>query len=262
MKAIEALFELLSRVGACRGKAVLVTDEELLQWPKVAVKAMKSQKMIIKARPASSAICSGCENNCVMPVNFPSVTTGEHLPFIVCDKRNDINRVLVSTESLLQWQCNTDLISGFISSSLGLRNRGRHTDGTNRQEIGMVIGDKRSQMICLEASGTINIIVGNSKVPLVECVEFQKGEYTLDVATIRRFADATTTADNRYTPNNARREVHKLDTQAKYESWRKAYREWLKKRPGMSDVWYSQQIAKMDIAQGRDEETIRKKMKR
>lgn len=262
MTAIDALLELLDRVGACQGKAGLVNDEELLQWPKAAVKAMKSQKLIVKARPASSAVCTGCESNCVMPVHSLSAMTGKPLPFIVCDKRSDINRVPVSSESLIQWQCNTDLISGFIASSLGLRNVGGHTDGANRREIGMVIGDKRSQMICLEASGTINIIVGNSKVPLAECVEFQKGEYTLDVATIRRFADAATTADNRYTPSNTRREARKLDTKARYESWQKAYRDLRKKRPGMSDVWYSQQIAKMDIAYGRNEETIRKHMKK
>jgi hypothetical protein len=47
-----------------------------------------------------------------------------------------------------------------------------------------------------------------------------------------------------------------------YGQWRKAYRELKKKRPNMSDVWYSQQIAKLDIALGRDAETIRKQMKK
>jgi hypothetical protein len=34
----------------------------------------------------------------------------------------------------------------------------------------------------------------------------------------------------------------------------------LKKNPGKSDVWYSQQIAKTAIAQGRDASTITKNM--
>jgi len=78
---------------------------------------------------------------------------------------------------------------------------------------------------------------------------------------IRQQVDAATTADNRYTPTTARREARKLDTQAMYESWRKEYRALKKSRPKMSDVWYSRQIAKLEIAEGRDADTIRKHMK-
>jgi hypothetical protein len=74
--------------------------------------------------------------------------------------------------------------------------------------------------------------------------------------------DSTTTADHRYTPSNAKRAARKLDTQTMYESWRKAYRSLLKKRPNMSGVWYSQQIAKQHIAAGRNAETVRKQMKK
>ncbi len=47
-----------------------------------------------------------------------------------------------------------------------------------------------------------------------------------------------------------------------YEAWRKAYRDLKKQRRNMSDVWYSRQIAKMNIANGRSAETIRKHMKK
>jgi len=261
MKAIDALLELLNRVGACQGKAVFVNDEDLLQWPKAAMKAMKSQKLIVKARPASSAICPGCERDCVMLVHSLSATTGKTSSFIVCDKRNDVNRVLIPAERLIQWQCNAHLVCSFISTNLALRQTLKKADN-GRWEIGMVSGDKRSQMLCLEVSGTLTLIAGSSKVPLAEFIEFQDGTYVLDDAHIRQLVDSATTADIRYTPSNARREVGKLDTQAKCESWRKEYRALRRRRPGMSDVWYSQQIAKMDIANGKDAETIRKKMKK
>lgn len=262
MKAIDALLELLGRVGACRDAAVLVNDEELLQWPGAAVKAMKSQRLIVKARLASSAICPGCESNCVMPVHTLPATTHKQSSFIVCDKRSDINRVPVPAARLIQWQCNTDLVSGFIASSLGLRNPARQTDGADRWEIGIVCGEKRSQRLRLEASNTLMLIAGSSRVPLIEFIEFHKGAYTLDAVQIRRLADSATTADDRYTPSNARREARKLDTKAMYESWRKVYRELRREKPGMSDVWYSLKIAKMDIAKGRDADTIRKHMKK
>jgi hypothetical protein len=78
---------------------------------------------------------------------------------------------------------------------------------------------------------------------------------------IRLQVDAATTADSRYTPTNARREASKLDTQAMYASWRKAYRGLKRSHPKMSDVWYSRQIAKLDIAEGRNAGTIKKNMK-
>lgn len=262
MKAIDALIELFDRVGACQGDAVFVNDEDLLQCPKAATKAMKSQKLIVKARPASSTVCQGCERDCVMPVHSLSATTGKTSSFIVCDKRSDVNRVPIPAERLTQWQCKADLVCRFISTSLALRQPVKKADDGGRWEIGMVSGDKRSQMLCLEASGKLTLIAGGSIVPLAEFIEYHDGAYVLDDAQIRHLVDSATTADDRYTPSNARREARKLDTKAMYESWRKVYRELRREKPGMSDVWYSLKIAKMDIAKGRDADTIRKHMKK
>jgi hypothetical protein len=261
MIPIDTLFELFGRVGACQGVAVLVNAEELHQWPSAAVKAMKSQRLIVKARPASSAICRGCERECVMPVHTLPATAGSQASFIVCDKRSDINRVPVPAERLTSWRCSAELVCEFIAANLGLHGRARQMDSTGRWEIGITFGDKRSQMLCLEANDALALVAGNNMVPLAEVIEFHDGEYALDHAMVRRLVDSATTADNRYTPSKARREARKLDTQARYENWRKAYRELRKKRPNMSDVWYSKQIAKKGIADGRDAETIRKKMK-
>jgi hypothetical protein len=46
------------------------------------------------------------------------------------------------------------------------------------------------------------------------------------------------------------------------EAWRKAYRDLKKQRRNMTCVWYSRRIEKMDIANGRNAETIRKHMKK
>jgi len=258
----DALFELLGRVGASQGATVLVNDDELSQWPSAAVKAMKSQKLIAKARPASSAICPGCEDDCAMPVHTLPANAGPPVSFIVCVKRSDINRVPVPTERLTQWQCSADLVCGFVAASLGLRCNARQTGSANLWEIGIATGKKRSQMLCLQADGILALVAGNNKIPLAELITFQNGQYSLDDSMILRLVDAATTADERYTPSDVKREARKLDTQAMYESWKKAYRDLKKKRRDMSDVWYSQQIAKMDIGKGSKAETIRKNMKK
>lgn len=223
---------------------------------------MKSQRLIVKAPPAASAICPGCERECVMPVDTLSGAAGARSSFIVCDKRSDTNRVPVSSERLVQWQCSADLVSEFVAASLGLRPPTRQSKTAGPWEIGIFFVGKRNQMLCLEANGTLTLIAGKNGVPLADFIEFHGREYALDVAMVGRLVNAATTADDRYTPSNVRREARKLDTQAMYESWNKAYRELQKKRPGMSGSWYSKQIAKTEIGQGRDAETIRKNMKK
>jgi hypothetical protein len=129
-------------------------------------------------------------------------------------------------------------------------------------EIGIASGDKRSQMLCLQANGVFTLVVGSNKEPLAELMEFHDSQYLLDGAIIRRMVDAATTVDPRHTPSNVKREARKLDTQAMYVSWNKAYRALKRKRPGKSDVWYSLRIAKTDNPNNRDAETIRKHMKK
>ena len=262
MNPQSVLIELLERVAARHGPAVLITDEELQQWPSAAVKAMKSQRLIAKASSASSTLCPGCERDCVMPVHTLQATTGTPVFCIVCDKRSDMNRVPVSDGRLLQWRCTLDFISRFIATSLGLRGSDKQTASTDLLELGIVSGDKRRQMLCLQITDELILVVGNAKVPLTELIEYHDGVYSLDTAMIRQMADAATTADDRHTPSVARREVRKLDTKAMYDSWKKEYLKLKKKFPEMSDAWCSQKIAKMKIANDKKAETIRKQMKK
>lgn len=186
------LIDLLERLAARRDDAVLVSDYDLGQWPPEAMAALKSQKLITKARASASAVSPGCERECAMPVQVLFSTTRSPAAFIVCDKRSDTNRVPVPLDRLTQWQCSTQAVCGFVAYAAGVR--------------------------------------------------------------------SATTADPRYTPSTAKREVRKHETQAMYESWRKAYQALKRKHPEKSDVWYSQQIAKTSIAQGRNASTIKKHM--
>jgi hypothetical protein len=262
LKPVDVLIELLERVGANQGAAILVTDDELRQWPSEAVKAMQSQRLVAKARPAASAICPGCEQQCVMPVHTPLATAGSKASFIVCDKRSDINRVLVSASRLNQWRCNAELVCGFIAARLGLRRSGSQTAHADLWEIGIATGNKRSQMLCLQADGGLTLVVADIRMPLPELIAFGDGQYLLDRALIRQMVDAATTADSRYTPSQVKREASKLETKALHARWKREYRKLKRSKPGRTDGWYAQQIANMDITPKRSPGTIRKNMKK
>jgi len=254
------LIELLGRVGAQSGTAALISAEELSQWPAAAVAAMKSQKLLGKARPAVSAVCPGCERECVMQVQTFARAGGQADSFIVCDKRSDINRVAVSAERLTQWRCDGDAVRAFVAASLELRASDQPPATVGLMNIGMARGGKRSQMLALRVDDGLALVVGNNATPLVDLVDFLDGAYSVDAVTVRQMVDAATPADPRHTPSTAKRDARKLDTLAKYASWQKAYRALRKKSPGKSDVWYSLQIAKTAIAQGLNASTIKKHM--
>jgi hypothetical protein len=84
---------------------------------------------------------------------------------------------------------------------------------------------------------------------------------SVDANVIRQLLEMSSTGDPRYTPSKVRQAARKLDTQAMYDDWKQAYRKLKNDKPGRTDSWYAQQIAKMDIAQDRNAETIRKRMK-
>jgi len=256
-----ALIELLGRIGARLGEYVTVSTEELNQWPAAAVSALKSQGLLLKARPAKSVICDGCEQDCSMPVKTVTRANGSVTSFVVCDKRSDTNRVPVPAARLALWRCDAQAVCGFVASSLGLQPSTVQAPEAGLLPIGMARGNKRTQMLCLRIHGPLALVVGADAMPLTDVIGFGNGSFTLDQAVIRQMVDAATTADPRHTPSTAKREARKIDTQAMYATWQKAYRALLKKSPGKSDVWYSQQIAKADKVHVRDPSTIKKHMK-
>lgn len=256
-----ALIELLGRVGARNGTATLISTEELNQWPVAAVAAMKIQNLLLKARPAKSVVCPGCEQECSMAVNTVTRPNAPATSFVVCDKRSDINRVPIPGARLAQWRCDAQAVCGFVAASLGLVQTTVQPSDAGLLPIGMARGNKRTQMLCLRVHGHLALVVGADAMPLADVIGIENGGFTLDHAVIQQMVDAATTADPRHTPSAAKREARKIDTQAMYATWQKAYRALLKKSPGKSDVWYSQQIAKADKVHVRDPSTIKKHMK-
>ena len=115
MAPIEALIDLLGRVGACGGTPALVTDEELHQWHPAAVKALKAQGLISKT-PA------GIQRNLLglrARVRHARVLSSRkvHGPKIVHRlrqaERHQSGCPFLST-ALTQWRCGIEEVCGFV----------------------------------------------------------------------------------------------------------------------------------------------------
>lgn len=254
-----ALIELLARVGA-QGGAVLVTVAELAQWPAPAAAALKKQEFLTRTSPATSAVCPGCENECIMPVHNRARSDGTVASFITCETRDDISQVRLSADQLQQWRCDVPAVCQFVATSLDLRQSAQQASSDTLVNIGMVLGNKRTQMLALRLQHELALTAGNSMIPLADLVSFEDGSFSVDAVLVRQMVDAAPMADSRHTPTIAKREGRKADTQAMYADWQKEYRKLRKAKPGNTENWYAKQIEKTPAAQGRNYSTIKKNM--
>jgi hypothetical protein len=98
----ELILDLLARLLAGGGSALLIEFDEIECWPAGILAALTEAGLITATSPTVSLTCGGCERACRMPVH---VLPGEPArAFIACDKRDDVARVSVPLERLQQWQ--------------------------------------------------------------------------------------------------------------------------------------------------------------
>jgi hypothetical protein len=190
MMPLDAVLELLARVGASKGVPMLVSEEELGRWPTAAVQAMKKQKLLVKARPASSVVCPGCEQECVMPVHTLTHKRRGPESFVVCDKRDDINRVAVPISMLEQWQASGSSIAELLAGLLGLRRPDTAGDtSAGRWEIGVFKGAKHSSHVVLLADGQLALSLAGHSIALAEVLLFGNKDFELNKRTLLRLVD-------------------------------------------------------------------------
>ena len=179
------LIEVLDRVAGSRDHMTRISARELAGWPDDAVAALKSQRLLRRGRPATSAMCPGCEQQCAMPVYTvvgPGASPGQtdRWSFIVCDKRDDINRVTVEPDRLTRWQSSPDAVCDFVADCLGLRPGRKRIDAHGLMQIGMATGDERRQMLCLRADLELELVAGDGAVTLTEVVVFRQGRLRIE----------------------------------------------------------------------------------
>ena len=262
MMLADVLRELIQRLGP-EGDTVLAW-EQVQQWPKGAVEHFQKAGWIVPTVAASTVECTGCEQNCFKPAHVLPARHGcPARAYVACDEPPAMGRVKIPLSRLRQWQVTDAQVAGWITDALGLKGKPEREKASGIFTLGNVQGRKRVGIVAFDTAAPVSLKVSGHSRPLSEFVELASGHLSIERAAVLDMVDLPPLSESadRYQPTTARRDARKLDTQAMYESWRKAYHDQKKKRPNMSDVWYSQQIAKMDIAKGRNASTIKKNMK-
>lgn len=192
MTSEAALRELLERVAVGEGATAFITDDELSRWPDAAVAEMKTQRLLAKARPATSAVCPGCEYECTMPVHVLSDGARTPAAFIVCDKRDDINRVDVPIGRLEQWHTTGELLADVLARLLEVSRTASTAANDKEWVVGTLKGRKHKSLVTLRAGNDLHLLLAGHTVPLADILAFNQDTLTVDKNELIRRVDKPT----------------------------------------------------------------------
>lgn len=186
---LESIFERLAGAGAAKA---LFSADETAAWPAGALETLVNAGMLQQAQPASVVECTGCEENCNMPVHvFPAEGNRSARAFIACDKRDDVGRVSVDFRRLEQWQTTGELIADALARLLGLSPSASHAADGKQWDIGVLKGKKHQSLVTLLAgdSLTLALALAGHAVPFIEVLGLMENALTLDKDELIRLVD-------------------------------------------------------------------------
>lgn len=259
----EVIISLLQRLGHGQ-QGDTISFDEVRRWAPNTLSILLEEKFIEPANPAKTIVCTGCPENCFKPVHtLPGQPGNPPRHFIACDETDYMGKIAVRSEQLQQWQISTKQVANWVAKELRLRTPSSHAKVPGELAIGLLLNDKYRCQVALNSVDVLSLKINQVSIPLVDVLYVDDEQLAIDLVAIESLAKQSVLVSSKseYQPSTVRRDVRKLDTQNMYADWQKAYRQLLKKSPGMSDVWYSQQLAKKPIAKSRDANTIRRHMK-
>ena len=263
MNPLEVMEILLGSVASSGDGAAWFTAHEMQQWPLEAVLALKAQQLLKRSRDAGMALCDGCEEACVLPVQSVRNSSGEAVSFLLCTLRSDTNRVTVDSSRLRQWRGSVERLCDFVAADLGINRSSTSQEDASLYPIGLFHGEQRGQMLLLRLDTPLMLVAGDQSLPFSELIIFEGDRYRINRDLVTQLVDRVTTGDERHTPSTVRREARKLKTQERNERWQKAYRNMKRENPTQTDSWIANKIARdQKLSEGKSAETIRKQMKK
>ncbi|WP_174625312.1 hypothetical protein [Candidatus Methylobacter favarea] len=259
----DVLVELLAHLRT-ENKSIMVNWDTAQQWPEGVLNTFLQLGLLIPAPAAQSIECHACDNHCFMDVitlvhDDPALTRA----FIVCDDaemQSQMGRVKIPLLRLQQWQGSVKQLSGVIADLLGLKDKITFAANQAVIKLGMLKAKKGRRWATLNGSD-LSIEINQHTVPVDEVLYFDNKELVIDRYKIDDLLNSEAlNKGKKYTPSTTKREVRKSETQAMHQDWQDEYSRLKVQHPNMADTWYAAKISKLDIAKGRDAETIRKNM--
>ncbi len=170
---------ILDSVAYNNGGGIFLSNHELSELPTTLVNAMKLEKILTKAPPAQSVVCTGCEEACSRPLQ--SFGLGDKLKsYVHCDKRDDTNLVPIHKNHIEQWKVSGLSIASFLSTILNLPSAPVQNPHKSGWELGVLKGKKHASHVLIIIDKVLILSVAGHRIPLDEVFSFCNGKIQID----------------------------------------------------------------------------------
>lgn len=224
-----ALAELVARLGASPDRSVNIGAAELRQWPAEAATALKAHGVLRSGKPGDSAVCPGCEYACVMPVEQRMRAGRAAALFIVCDKRDDINRVPLEAVHLERWRADFRTLGDALATLLGGGECQPSVADPTVLRLGVVAGraNKATAHLRIDVQGQVLLDVAGHTPELGMVLSLKGRQLVLDLRHLQRCVDAPVggVAAASEKPEDRRQRLSDLAERARKRSPRKFLQE-------------------------------------
>ena len=257
-----ALNQVLTGLEQAQGAVVFGADT-VARWDVGDVDALIGTRLLKPAGRAQSVVCPGCERRCISDVEVSTVRSGQTRAFVVCempDMQAQMGRVAIAPDRLRQWQGTPRMLARFLMMKLQLVGALPSGSKLTSLLLGMLPGPHGRRWARLVLS-PLSLEINRQCAPLNELLSVNEGQIKVDWPRVTAMLSRETDSkDKPYAPNIEKREARKLATAAMRQDWHDAHADLARQHHGMGKRWYSQKIALMPVACGRDAETIRKQL--
>lgn len=188
MNFADALPTLLDRLAAAAGDVALFSERELAEWPSAALAQLKAEGLLVKGPPADTLTCPGCEEDCLMPVEIATTSSGTLRAFVVCDKRNDVARVAIARDLLEQWTSSPERVADVLARLLDIR-RSSSDSTARRWDVGVLKGAKGSAHVVLGIERELRLNIAGHSLPVVDVLELGDKGLSIELRALLRCVD-------------------------------------------------------------------------
>ncbi len=184
----DVLQELIARLGS--GGDTVLAWEQVREWPKGAIEVFQKAGWIEPIAAASTVECSGCEQNCFMPVHVLPTRNGQPArAYVACDRPVDLGRIRIPIARLRQWQIAETQVALWLAGALGLKGKPERDQASGVFPLGNLQGKNRVGSVEFDTAEPVCLRTSGHSRPLSEVVNFEEDHPRIDRAAILELVD-------------------------------------------------------------------------